>query len=188
MKIKSNATSNELSSPFYLENEKFCSDFENYIASKNGKVKGEYNAWSYLIIGKIQTPNNWTLRYQKSTFTTSGNLLLSSKSQTLLVIAEWETEMTLTPNSEFEIRKKTSTDSLKKIMDKSLLDLNLFDEYVLEIKNDKPPIISKLTEILRDLFLSGEIYKIEYQNDKLKIEMRTEKHHFEIFDRLIAEL
>lgn len=98
--------------------------------------------------------------YKKSTFTSSGNLLLSSKSQTLLVIAEWETEMGGTHNSEFEIRKKTSTDSLKKIINKSLSNLNLSDKYVLEIKNGKPTIISKLTGILGDLFLSGEIYKI----------------------------
>ncbi|TXE15722.1 hypothetical protein ES731_15030 [Psychroflexus gondwanensis] len=187
MKIKPNAASNELSSPFYLINKNFCSDFENYIANKNGKVKGNYNAWSYLIFGKINSPKNWTLMYKKSTFT-SGNLLLSSKCQNLLVLAEWETERKGTHNSEFEIRRKSSTDFFRKIVNKSLSDLDLSDKYVLEIKNAKSPLIFKLTSILKSLFLSGEIYKIEHRNDKLKIEMRTEKHHFEIFDKLIMEI
>lgn len=100
---------------------------------QNGKVKGNYDAWSYLILGKVYSPKNWTLTYKKWTFT-SGNLLLSSKSQTLLVLAEWETDRKETHNSEFEIRKKTSTDSLRKIINKSLSDLDLCDKYVLEIK------------------------------------------------------
>lgn len=187
MKIKPNASSDEMSSPFYKINEDFCAVFENYIAKNNGKVKGNYNAWSYQIFGKIYSPNNWNLLYKKATFT-SGNLLLSSKYQSLLVVAEWETERKGTHNSEFQIRKKTRTDFLKKMVNKSITDLDLSEKYILETKNSKPQLISKLTEILKSLFLSGEIYKIDHRNDKLKIEMRTEKHHFEIFDRLIMEI
>ena len=106
MKIKSNATLKEMTSPFYKKNEKFCEEFESFIASKNGKVKGEYNAWSYLIFGKISNPKNWNLMYKKSTFTSSGNLLLSSKSHCLFVKSEWTTKRIGTHNSEFRIRKK----------------------------------------------------------------------------------
>ena len=188
MKIKSNASSDEMSSPFYKINENFCVDIENFIAKKNGKVKGNYNAWSYLVFGKIYAPKNWNLMYKKATFTSSGNLLLSSKYQSLLLVTEWETERKGTHNSEFQIRKKTRIDFLKKIVNKSISDLSVSEEYILETKNSKPQLISKLTEILKSLFLSGEIYKIDHRNDKLKIEMRTEKHHFEIFERLITEI
>lgn len=188
MKIKPNASSDELSSPFYKMNEEFCSDFENYIANKNGKVKGNYNAWSYQISGKINSPKNWNLMYKKATFTSTGNLLLSSESQTLLVVAQWQTERKGTHNSEFQIRRKTSTDFFRKISNKSLSDFDLSDKYILEIKNSKPPMMAKLTEILKSLFLSGEIYRIDHRNDKLTIEMRTEKHHFGIFDKLISEI
>ena len=188
MKIKPNASADEMTSPFYKSNEEFCSDFEKYIAKKNGKVKGSYNAWSYQIFGKINSPKNWNLMYKKSTFTSSGNLLLSSKYQSLLVATEWETERKGTHNYDFIIRKKTRTDSLKKIVNKSLYELDLSDKYILESKNGKPQLIYILSKILKSLFLSGEIYKIEHRNDKLKIEMRTEKHHFEIFDKLITEL
>ncbi|AUC79948.1 hypothetical protein CW736_11495 [Nonlabens sp. MB-3u-79] len=188
MKIKPNATSDEKSSPFYKINEDFSADFEKYIAAKNGKVKGNYSAWSYLIFGKIYSPKKWNLMYKKATYTTSGNLFLSSKSQSLLVLAEWETERKGTHNSEFTIRKKTNIDFLRKIINKSLFELDLTDKYILETKNNQPQLISKLTRILKSLFLSGEIYKIDHRDDKLKIEMRTEKHHFEILDKLITEI
>ncbi|QNK78340.1 hypothetical protein H7F37_04435 [Winogradskyella sp. PAMC22761] len=188
MRIKSNASPDELSSPFFKSNEEFCSDFESFVANKNGKVKGNYNVWSYLIFGKISNPTNWNLTYKKSTFTSTGNLLLSSKYQSLLVLAEWETERKGTHNSEFIIRRKTRTDFLKKMVKKSLSELDFSKKYMLEIKNEKPKLIFKLTEILKPLFQSGEIYKIEHKNDKIKIEMRTEKHHFKLFDKLITEL
>jgi hypothetical protein len=188
MKIKPNATADEKSSPFYKRNEDFSADFEKYVATKNGKVKGNYNAWSYSIFGKIYSPKKWSLIYKKATFTTSGNLFLSSKSQSLLVLAEWETERKGTHNSEFTIRKKTIIDFLRKIINKSLFELDLTDKYILETKSTKPQLIFKLTQILKPLFLSGEIYKIDHRNDKLKIELRTEKHHFEIFDKLMTEI
>ncbi|WP_298549219.1 hypothetical protein [uncultured Aquimarina sp.] len=188
MKIKSNASPDELSSPFYKLNEEFCSDFESFVAGKYGKVKGSYNAWSYLIFGKISNSTNWNLTYKKSTFTSTGNLLISSKKQSLLVLAEWETERKGTHNSEFIIRKKSRTDFLKKLLSKSLSELDISKKYIIEINNKKPKLIFKLTEILKSLFQSGEIYRIEHKNDKLKIEMRTEKHHFKIFDKLIIEI
>ena len=187
MKIKPNAAPDELTSPFYKFNEEFCSIFERYIATKNGKVKGNYNASSYLIFGKISNPTNWNLKYKKSTLS-SGNLLLSSKHQNLLVIAEWETERKGTHNSEFTIRKKTKTDFFKKMVNNSISELDFSDQYILKVKDNKSRLISKLIDLLKELFLSGEIYKIDHRNDKLKIEMRTEKHHFEVFDKLITEI
>lgn len=188
MKIKPNASPTELSSPFFKANEEFCTDFERFVAYRNGKVKGNYNAWSYQIFGKISNPTNWNLTYKKSTFTTSGNLLLSSKFQSLLVLAKWETEKKVDRGSEFIIRRKKRADFLRKWVDTSISELNLAKKYLIKTKNERSKLISKLTEILKPLFQSGEIYKIELKNDKLKIEMRTEKHHFKIFERLITEL
>jgi hypothetical protein len=187
MAIKPNASPDEVSSPFYKANEEFCSEFESYIARKNGKVKGNYNAWSYLIFGKISVPKNWDLMYKKSTFT-SGNLLLSSEYQSLLVLAKWETERKGIHNTEFNIRRKTRVDLIKLLLNKSLSKLDLSDKYVIEIKDNKPQLISKLTELLKNLFISGEIYEIDYRNDKLKIELRTKKHHFDLFDKLTSEI
>lgn len=188
MTIKPNASPNEFSSPFYKANEKFCREFESYIISKNGQVKGNYNAWSYLIWGNISTPKNWDLTYEKSTFTSSGNLLLSSEYQSLLVLAKWETERKGTHNNEFKIRRKTRIDFIKLLLHKTLSKSDLSEKYVIEIKNNKPQLVSKLTEILKSLFILGEIYEISRQNDKLKIELRTKRHHFDLFDKLTAEI
>ena len=166
-------------------NKQFCYEFEKYVAKKNGKVKGNYNAWSFIAYGKISNPKNWNLLYKKSTFTSSGNLLLSSKYQSLFVMAEWETERKGTHNSEFEIRKKTKTDFLKIPLSKSLSKLEFSNKYVINFKGNKPKILSDIIEILSPLFISEEIYKIEHKNEKLRIELRSEKHHFEILDKLI---
>jgi len=187
MVIKSNATPVEIDSPFYKKNEEFCSKFEHFIAQKNGKVKGNYNAWSYTIFGKISKPKNWTLKYKKATFS-SGNLWLSSKHQNLLVLAEWSTKRIGTHNSEFIIRTKTKTDFIKLIFNKSLSKFDNYGKYIIQSENDKSQLISELIKILEPLFKSGEIYSINHRNDKLKIELRTEKHYFEIFDKLISEL
>ena len=183
MTIKPNASPDEKDSPFYKKNEKFCSEFEHFIADKNGKVKGSYNAWSYTIYGKITQPKNWTLKYKKATFT-SGNLWLSSKHQNLLMLAEWTTERMGTHNSEFLIRKKTGTDFIKSMFNNSISKFDIYEKYIIESENKKPQLISKLTGILENLFKSGEIYRIEHLNNKLKIELRTEKHHFDIFNKL----
>ncbi|WP_296382562.1 hypothetical protein [Winogradskyella sp.] len=185
MKIKSNASPAELSSPFFTLNEEFCSEFESYIASKNGKVKGKYNAWSFLIFGKTPHPKPWDVMYKKSTFTTNGNLLMSSKYQSLLALAEWETERKGTHDSEFEIRKKTTADILKIPLSKSVSKLEVSGKYVMCSKGKKPKFFLQLIDILTPLFISEEIYRIEYLNNKLRIELRSEHHHFNILDQLI---
>ena len=58
MKIKSNALPHEVDSPFFKANKKFCQDFERFVASKKGFVKGLYNASSYIIEGKFSVKNN----------------------------------------------------------------------------------------------------------------------------------
>lgn len=188
MKIKPNASPDEILSPFFKKNEEFCDEFESFIAKNGGKVKGKYNASSYLIFGKISSPKKWNLAYKKSTFTSSGNLFLSSKRQSLFVMAEWETDRVLEHNTEFSIRRKVLVDYINLIVSNSLSKLEGINNYVVKVKNEKPMFISKLIQILKPLFESKEVYKIENKNGKLKIELRTEKHHFDIFNKLIESL
>ena len=184
MIIKPNASQDEFSSPFFKKNEEFCSKFEEFITGKNGKVKGQYNAWSYIIYGKVSNPKNWTLKYKKSTFS-SGNLLLSSKSQNLFVMAEWATERIESQNSEFHIRKKTKMDFIKLLLNKKMSKFGNLNDYIIESNGNESQLITKLTKILETIFKSGKIYSIDYRNGKLKIELRTEEHHFDIFNELV---
>ncbi|MFC0605149.1 hypothetical protein [Winogradskyella pulchriflava] len=186
MKIKSNALPIELSSPFYDKNKTFCSTFEHYIASKNGKVKGIYNAYSYLVYGKIINPKPWNLIYKKSTFTSTGNLLLSSESQSLLVLAEWKTELKGTYTSEVKIRKRKRLDSFILHFNKSLSILDITDKYIIYSKGESIRVLKSIIEILKPLFVSGEIYKVELINEKLNIELRSKQHHFDILDKLLV--
>ena len=178
--IKANASANEKLSPFYKANEAFCIDFENFIKQNQGICKGNYNAWSYLISGKISEPNQWVLEYKKSTFS-SGNLLLPIKSQNLFISAIWKTKGS---HSDFKIRKKHSLDSISSIVNQDISTLNMFKKYVIVAKN-KPKSILKLVNLLKPLFVSEEIYEITNFKNELKIELRTEKHYFDIFKQLM---
>ena len=186
MAIVSNATPDEKFSPFYKNNELFCKEFEQFIASKEGLVKGKYNAYSYLVTGKISKPTNWELVYKKSTFTSTGNLWLSSKKQSLFVSVDWKTRRLSTSNSDFIIRKKSFSDIFKLQFNKKLSILNPNREYVIESENNTSKLSSKLISILKNLFLSKEIYQIIHKNGELIISLRSEKHHFTIFKKLLT--
>ncbi|GGE29095.1 hypothetical protein [Psychroflexus planctonicus] len=182
--IEQNSSTSEMNSPYFVRNKEFCNKFENFVLEKNGKVKGIYNAWSFSVIGKIKNPNIWTLNYKKSTFT-SGNLFLSTKTQNLLTSAEWKTKNIFESN--FKVRRKMTVDFFNLQTSKSLSKLDFSDKYVIDIKIQKGDFLDKLFMILKPLFLTNEIYEIENSKDDFRIELRTEKHHFEIFER-VAEL
>lgn len=184
MKIKSNASSAELSSPFYKINEDFCKEFEHFIANKNGKVKGNYNAWSYFIQGKITNPKLWHLTYKKATYSSTGNLLLSSKSQSLLTSAEWSSSWVGSRNSEFEIRRKDSIGFVNRLFKKDLKNYKSAKHYLISGEENNVTLIENLTNKLKPLFNSKEIYSIILKNETLTISLRTEKHHFDIFEKL----
>ena len=90
MNLKSNASSNEIKSPFYQKNKELCEKWEKYVLEKDGKIKGEYNAWSINLTAKISGKRNWTIHVTKATFS-SGNLLLSSKKQNLREVLTFKT-------------------------------------------------------------------------------------------------
>ncbi|MEO1031446.1 MAG: hypothetical protein AAFX55_08570 [Bacteroidota bacterium] len=185
MKIKSNAAPIELTSPFFEENKTFCSKFESYIASKNGKVKGKYNATSYLVFGKIPSPKTWELIYKKATYTSTGNLLLSSKRQNLLVMAKWETHFKGYNGTAFKIRRRKRLDVLRFLFSKRLSKLHNHSNYVISNKGDTPKFFKNLTSVLQPLFNSKELYKTDFVNEKLTIELRSKQQHFDIVDQLL---
>ncbi|WP_456437137.1 hypothetical protein [Psychroserpens sp.] len=185
MKIKSDADPEELTSPFYKANQNFCSEFESFISTKNGKVKGKYNAWSYIIYGKISNPKNWDLLYKKSTFSSTGNLFISSKKQCLLVLSEWSTKIPGNHNSTFKIRKRTKFDFIKLLLNKNLAKLKESNNYIISSNGHLPKKFKEIINVLESLFLSKEVFTIEFKNDKLTVGLRSEEHHFDIFNKLI---
>jgi len=186
MKIKSNASSAEISSPFYKINEDFCRKFENYISTKNGKVKGNYNAWSYLVEGKIINPTPWNLKYKKATYTSSGNLLLSSKKQNLLTMVEWSTLSLDSNNSEFEILRKDRIGLMNMILKNDFKKYKSTEDYLIRKSGNNNVPLEKYYDALKPIFDSKEIYSIIQKNKILTISLRTDQHLFDIFDKLIS--
>lgn len=185
MSVKSIASSQELSSPFYQLNKEFCTKVESYVLNKNGEVKGSYNAWSFLVNGSFSTSKEWKIMYKKSNYSSTGNLLLSSKSQSLHFVTLWETDLKAFHHSNFQIGKANAFDRLRIPFLKSLSRLELMKIYTIKSMEDKPPFLSELISALEDLFLFKEIYKVDFFNGKLKIELRSEDHHFDVLNRLV---
>ena len=182
MTITPDASESEKKSPFYEANEKFCREFEDFITEKEGRVNGSYNAWSYSISGMINKPKPWILHYRKSTYS-GAHILLTSKYQNLLILAKWTTSRTAIDH-DFIIRKRTITDLIKILLFKSYKKLEISDRYILIIRTHKSAPEKDLIEKLKPLFQSKEIYRIKSKEDKLVIELRTDKHYFDIFETI----
>jgi hypothetical protein len=182
MAIKSNAAPVEKTSPFYLENEERCMEFKKFIAKHQGVIKGTYNSWSYLVIGKISNYYNWVLEYKKATYTSHGDLLLSSEHQSLFMGVKWIAKNMTANCASFHIKRK-------KILHTMLLPLNpklhkLCDGYVITSKESNSALVSSLLKILKPLFTAKEIYSIEYKNNTLTIDLRTKNTYYDIFEEL----
>lgn len=178
--IISNSSSIEEDSPFYKINQSFCSKFEKFIIEHNGHTNGKYNAWSYLVYGKITEPNEWVLEYKKSTFT-SDNSLFSLKNQNLFVSAIWKT--TTTNSNDFLIRKRKLMDSALKVFNANISHLEHHKNYILIAKKNTK-VIQQFIKTIHPLLISNEVYQISQMNKELKIELRTDKLYFDIFNRL----
>lgn len=183
MKIKSDASPTEKASPFYQKNEDFCYDFERFIASKNGLVKGSFNAWTYTVFGKIEEPRPWNLMYKRAMFS-SNDIFLSSEYQNLLLQAKWTTQ--ISENINFSISHRKALSLWRMIFNTSCF--HPYRKYRIEAKNTNTTLIQLLTKVLKPLFISNELYAITLKNNELTIEIRTETHHFDLFEQLVADI
>ncbi|PTX63453.1 hypothetical protein C8N46_10153 [Kordia periserrulae] len=182
MKIKSNALPQEHDSPHYEVNRQFCEDFERYVATKNGNVKGSYNAWSFLVSGKIEGKKPWTIKYKKATFSGAPTILWrSTKSQSIFTSVTWTCEAINTSNSKIFIRKKRAADRFNP----RFKQFKHYKRYVIKSNTKETELLCQVFDILRSLFVSEEIYRLQIKNNKIIIELRCEVHYFKILDKLL---
>ena len=73
MAVESHAAPDELDSPFYIENENVCKNWEAFVLARGGKVKGKYNAWSYAIRASLESNLSWVVDVKRAN-ATNGNL------------------------------------------------------------------------------------------------------------------
>jgi hypothetical protein len=184
MSISSNAAESEQNSRFYKANSAFCEEFEKFILDKGGKVTGSFNSWSYEVYGKIRTPQQWVLKYKKSTLS-SGNIFFSSKYQNLFVSLEWSTLIKTEQKLDFLIRKRKLINFRQLPYDQTSILTDISNKYVIYSESSDSTLISELTNALKEQFKTNQIYKIQLINNQLKIEMRTDQHYFEIFQKLV---
>lgn len=181
MKIKSNASPQETTSPFYQKNKEFCQTFEKFVASKNGLVKGEFNAWSYLIYGKIITNYTWDVKYKRAIYSSTRSILsLLYRNEVVLTLAEWTCNDIQTNDSSFFIRKKNFLDRLNPTF--SQLEHH---KYSIASKGKLSTFASQMIQILKPLFESEEIFKIRLKNNTLTIELRSETAHLDVLNELL---
>ena len=186
MPITPNASPDEFNSPFFLANEKICQEFDTFILNHKGETRGKYHAFSYQVLGKIRHPEKWEFRIKKASFT-SGNLLISTKKQSLFVSSKWTAKNFKSNCPKFLIRRKKRWDFLK--VSSSKKKWSWFQgnrKYVIKTKDSQNEIVINLSEQLSKLFESNEIWRINLSENELKIELRSEELHLDIIEKLIA--
>lgn len=181
MVIKSVAQLDELSSPYFLMNKEFCQDFEQFIASKSGMIKGSYNVWSYNITAKIPHKAEWILKCNKGTYASPGNLALSAKKQALRVTSTWSANNLISDSSDFKIKRK----NFLHFFNKKWTPLTKNISYSIKGNQSHSKLQLSLFTILDDLLFHEKVMNIEYLNNKLKIEVDTEEIHKDVIDKLL---
>ncbi|MGX1025303.1 hypothetical protein [Flavobacterium sp. CS20] len=183
MSIKSDATKDEKSSPFYKNNKKFCKNVEGFVLDKGGNVHGYYNAWSYHIIAEVFTPQKWRLAYKKSTFS-SNHILLNSKSQNIRNTITWETMTRFKKNEYFIIKKRNILNNLSFNIKKQP-EFNLPSKYYFKgnIKDFK--IVDNIIHILDKAFINYEIETVHLKNKILIIKITSKNTLLNLFKKLL---
>ena len=160
MPLKPNAAPGEFSSPFFVRNKEFCEKFEQFMLGLNGDVNGLYNAYSYNVLAEINRNIKWLFRIKKSTFTTSGNLFVSSKEEGLFLASQWSSNDLGSGCPKFVIRRKRRLDFLRIFLFNDLWKLKDHNNYVIKCEEPANFFISKLNKILSDLYLNKNVFTI----------------------------
>lgn len=169
-------------SPFFEQNKKLYSRFKVFIEQQEGQFKGEYNAWSYAMLGKINATKPWVFKYKKATFT-SGHLLLSSKAQTLLTTAEWTTKCDI--EKDIFIKQRTFLDHILQVINPKLFILHHHKNYITNAEEDSLKKLQTYIKVLEPCFKTAELEKLTTRGGILKIKLKTEKLHLKIIERFI---
>lgn len=186
MPIASIATTDELSSPYFLSNEEDCKVFESFFVELGGEAVGSYNAWSYNILGRIPHPNKWEFRIKKSTYS-SGNIWLNSCYQSLQYENNWVAKNIVSDCSGFKIIRA------KGIKRRLLTSLGRWHKlpnhpkYILKTRNTKHPFIGEVQTLLALPLELNNVGEIEYKNNQLMINMTIANTYYEIIKTVLGK-
>ena len=185
MPLVSKHATGEDSSPFYLKNKEKSEEYEAFIEVLGGQTNGNYNAYSYNLLSTVEGKARWKLVFRKATFSSTGNLLLSSKSQTQLELAQWSSENLRLGIAKFTIRKRSWSDAIMMALNSNLKELPGFKHYVIRCKETNHDVISRLTDVLSDLFKQKLVFAIEYNSPNILVDLRTGEIHKKEISELV---
>ena len=77
---------------------------------------------------------------------------------------------------------------MKLLFNTKLKRVENYPKYIVEYGNELPNLYTKILSSLQCLFSSEELYEVSMQNEELSIELRSDKHHFEVFEKVIEEI
>lgn len=176
--IKPNAASDELDSPFFLKNEKNCQEWEKFAKDNNGDIQGSYNSWSYKLFVKIDNPKPWRIIVSRATFT-SGNLLLSSKYQSLQDKIEIKTKVDSVGT--FIIKKPSFKDFFS---GKTMSRLGVNQSYTV-LGSTKSKLFDQISDVLSKQFRKKNVFRVELKKKILMITLNDSNKEFELIQTLI---
>jgi hypothetical protein len=162
MSIESNAAPDELDSPFYKKNEELCKKWEQFILERGGQVKGSYNAWSFIFMSKVKGKKEWLINVKKATFT-SGNLLLSSKKQSLQEILTFRSIFKNTGCKDFHISRS-----------------------IFKRKERNHPFFKQIELLVKNGINDRSLYEVQFKNSELNIIFHHKNDWFEMADKVLA--
>ncbi|MBL4652580.1 MAG: hypothetical protein JKY53_06905 [Flavobacteriales bacterium] len=177
--IKSNASKDRESSPFFIENRDICEFWENYISEKGGKSSGEYTAWALSFNGKFTTQYQWVIKLKKATFSNGG--LLISADKNIFKQTTFITDNTDRFSQDFIIRKSNWLDILRS----KINPLKLWKSYVV-IGTENQDNLKELTSALSDLFSNKKVKSVSYSKTDKQLEIHI--HQLVTDKRIIDQI
>lgn len=172
MTITTNASYDQLNSPYYLENQQLGQLWEEFSSAYNGNIKGTYNAWSCRYQIELTSSNPIKIEIEKSTFS-GGNLLLSSKYQNLKEVLT--ISIPVHEKEHFQIDKS----AWYQITRKKVLD----SDY--KLKGKRSPVAEQVVQLTKPFIKKNLINSISCSNGILEIKIRHQNSNTEFVKNAI---
>ncbi len=151
-----------------------------------GETTGSYNAWSYNVKGRVDAPLRWIFQLKKSTYS-SGNLLISTKKQSLQFWTIWKCKNLETDFPDFVVRKKQFGDSLRILTSSTVNSFQNREKYIIVSSQPNHPLANRLSSILKFYLSDKSLLEMTYIDNELIIQIDTEQILKNKFKELINE-
>lgn len=174
----------EKDSPFFLENKKFCEEWDAFIESIGGTFRAKYGAWALVAKGEFQLRNivlNFTFKKSTSTDSPSG-----VSRNTKLIFTGFRQE-----GVGLVLKKKGYFYPLLTLFDKQLTEWNVSQEYFMkfDLKATKRHLFMGLLEKFGDFLVDEGMYELTYRpHDGMKLEFSGLMENSESLLRMMHEL